>query len=129
MSYFTIEFLLIIFSSFFLQLVFLQPRMNNLASSFSMISAAHPGVSADLFVFSLICCFNIFISQIPSPIFLSSSKSPFTSSQLNNCCDNLICITFVPCASLCNFSSNLHCSHPQSSSAPSFLHYWCRYSP
>ena len=66
-----------------------------------------------IFPFSpLIFCFNIFITQIPSPILLSLSKLTFTSSQLNSWCDNSSCISFAPCASLCNFSSKFHRIHP-----------------
>ena len=128
-SYFPIKFSLSRFGSFFLQWFFPQPRMKNLASVFQRFLLLLPGFLLILPVFSLIFFSNISIPKIPSPIFLSSSKSPFTSSQLNNFCDNLRCISFAPCAYLWKHSLKLHRSHPHTTSSPSFTHDWCPHSP
>ena len=103
--------------------------MKNLALIFQRFLLLPPGFLLILPFFSIVFCFNIFIPQIPSPIFLSSSKSPFMSSQLNNWCDNLSCIYFVPFASSCIFPSNLHLSHPKPTSATYLPHDLCSHSP
>ena len=102
-SYFPIKFLLSIFSSFFVQSFSPQTCMKNLAWIFKSFCCSSRGFCWYLQIFSLIFCFNIFKPQIPSPILLSSSKSNFTSSQLNSCCDNLSCIYLAPCEYLCIF--------------------------
>ena len=66
----------------FLCIYFSLSSHEEFSCNFSTVSEAPPRVSAYLSIFSLVICFNILISQIPSPIFLFWSKSLFISSQL-----------------------------------------------
>ena len=113
-SYFPIEFLPSIFSSFFVQWFFPQPCRKNLAWILQQFLLLLLGFLLIFTLFSLIFGFNTFIPKISSPILLFFSKSTFKSSQLNSWCDNPSFTFFAPCASLCNIFFKIA---PYSSSA------------